>query len=249
MFFLEPGRSKYSDAGTHKMQLAYGMDQFIKNLPCKFEFIPPAFRAFQINMFFRRYNWILNLSFFHQSNIETCWQLAVCNLQVTAIPQEKIGFYIRVMATHLREGMKAPAFTGTDQDGNKISLKDFKGKSLVLFFYPEDDTPTCTIQACNLRDHHTLLRKKGFEIIGISPDTEKDHVKFRNKFNLPFLLIADPEHKIIDKYGVWGEKLLYGRRYMGLHRTTFVIDEKGLIKRIFLRPKNKTHAEEILNAQ
>jgi peroxiredoxin Q/BCP len=150
------------------------------------------------------------------------------------------------MATHLQVGQKAPAFTGIDQDGNKISLTDFKGQKIVLFFYPEDDTPTCTIQACNLRDNYGLLQKNGYKVIGISPDDVKSHQKFREKFNLPFTLIADPDHKIIDKYGVWGMKNLYGREYMGLHRTTFVVDEKGLISKIFLRPRNKAHAEEII---
>ncbi|HEU0064712.1 MAG TPA: thioredoxin-dependent thiol peroxidase [Flavisolibacter sp.] len=150
------------------------------------------------------------------------------------------------MPTNLQEGEKAPLFTGVDQDGNKFSLANLKGHKVVLFFYPEDDTPTCTIQACNLRDNYGLLKKNGFTVIGISPDTPKSHTKFREKFNLPFTLIADPEHKIIDKYGVWGQKKLYGREYMGLHRTTFVLDEKGIIKKIFLRPKNKAHAEEII---
>jgi peroxiredoxin Q/BCP len=150
------------------------------------------------------------------------------------------------MATHLQAGDKAPLFTGVDQDGNKVSLADFKGQKLVVFFYPEDDTPTCTIQACNLRDNYGLLQKNGFQVIGVSPDDVKSHQKFREKFNLPFTLIADPQHKIIEKYGVWGEKNLYGRNYMGLHRTTFVIDEKGVIEKIYLRPKNKAHAEEIV---
>lgn len=150
------------------------------------------------------------------------------------------------MATHLQEGQKAPTFTGVDQDGAKISLADFKGQKVVLFFYPQDDTPTCTIQACNLRDNYALLKQAGFKVIGISPDDEKSHIKFKEKFSLPFTLFADPQHKIINKYGVWGMKNLYGRDYMGLHRTTFVIDEKGIIKKIFLRPKNKAHAEEIL---
>jgi peroxiredoxin Q/BCP len=150
------------------------------------------------------------------------------------------------MATQLMEGDKAPAFTGSDQDGNKISLSDFKGQKLVLFFYPEDDTPTCTVQNCNLRDNYALLRKNGFQVIGVSPDNEQSHRKFREKFKLPFTLLSDPQHKIIDKYGVWGEKNLYGRKYMGLHRTTFVINEKGSISKIFLRPKNKAHAEEII---
>ncbi|HEX5025817.1 MAG TPA: thioredoxin-dependent thiol peroxidase [Agriterribacter sp.] len=146
----------------------------------------------------------------------------------------------------LTEGDKAIAFSGKDQNGQKISLSDYKGKKLVLFFYPEDDTPTCTIQACNLRDNYAALKKKGFEIIGVSPNDEASHKKFESKFSLPFTLLADPDHKIIDKYGVWGEKQLYGRKYMGLHRTTFVIDEKGIIGKVFLRPKNKQHAEEII---
>jgi peroxiredoxin Q/BCP len=150
------------------------------------------------------------------------------------------------MATHLQAGEKAPLFTGVDQDGNKVSLADFKGQKVVVYFYPEDDTPTCTVQACNLRDNYGLLTKNGFKVIGISPDDVKSHQKFREKFSLPFTLIADPQHKIIEKYGVWGEKNLYGRQYMGLHRTTFVIDEKGIIEKVYLRPKNKAHAEEIV---
>jgi thioredoxin-dependent peroxiredoxin len=150
--------------------------------------------------------------------------------------------------THLTEGQKAPAFTGKDQNGKPISLKDYLGKKVVLYFYPEDDTPTCTVQACNLRDNHALLKKEGFTIIGISPDAETKHKKFEAKYSLPFTLIADDKHKIIDKYGVWGEKQMYGRTYMGLHRTTFVMDEKGVIKKIFLKPKSKQHAEEIIKA-
>ena len=152
------------------------------------------------------------------------------------------------MATHLTEGIKAPAFKGKDQDGNAISLADLKGKKIVLYFYPEDDTPTCTIQACNLRDHYSILKANGFEVIGVSPDEEKKHKNFEDKYKLPFTLIADPKHTIIEKYGVWGEKQLYGRKYMGLHRTTFLIDEKGVIKKIFLKPRNKQHSEEILKA-
>lgn len=150
------------------------------------------------------------------------------------------------MATHLQVGQKAPAFTGVDQDGKKVSLSELKGSKVVLYFYPEDDTPTCTIQACNLRDNYSLLKKNGFTVIGVSPDVEEKHQKFREKFQLPFTLLADPQHKIIEKYGVWGEKNLYGRKYMGIHRTTFVIDENGMIQKIFLRPKNKAHAEEIV---
>ena len=146
----------------------------------------------------------------------------------------------------LKEGDKAPAFHGKDQNGKKISLSEYKGKKVVLYFYPEDDTPTCTIQACNLRDNHALLKKNGFEVIGVSPNDEKSHKKFETKFNLPFTLLADPDHAIIDKYGVWGEKQMFGNKYMGVHRTTFVINEKGVISKIFLRPKNKQHAEEIV---
>jgi len=146
----------------------------------------------------------------------------------------------------LKEGDKAPAFSGKDQDGQKVSLSELKGKKIVLYFYPEDDTPTCTIQACNLRDNYALLKKAGFEVIGVSPNDEKSHKKFETKFKLPFTLLADPDHAIIDKYGVWGEKQLFGNKFMGVHRTTFVIDEKGLISKIFLRPKNKAHAQEIV---
>jgi peroxiredoxin Q/BCP len=150
--------------------------------------------------------------------------------------------------TALTEGQKAPAFKAKDQDGNMVSLSDFKGQKLALYFYPEDDTPTCTVQACNLRDNYALLRQHGIEILGVSPDEVKKHKKFEPKYGLPFKLIADPGHQIIDKYGLWGEKQLYGRNYMGLHRTTFLIDEKGFIKKIFTRPKNKQHAEEIIAA-
>ena len=148
----------------------------------------------------------------------------------------------------LKEGDKAPTFSGKDQNGKKISLADLKGKKVVLYFYPEDDTPTCTIQACNLRDNYALLKREGFEVLGVSPDDEKKHKKFEEKFNLPFMLIADPSHKILEKYGVWGEKQMFGNHYMGVHRTTFVLDEKGIIRKIFYRPKNKTHAEEIVKA-
>ena len=150
--------------------------------------------------------------------------------------------------TTLKEGDKAPAFSGNDQNGQKVALADYKGRKLVLYFYPQDDTPTCTQQACNLRDNFRLLKKEGFSILGVSPDDVKSHKKFETKFDLPFPLVADPEHKIIDKYGVWGEKQLYGRKYLGLHRTTFLIDEKGVIRKIFLKPRSKQHAEEIVKA-
>lgn len=148
--------------------------------------------------------------------------------------------------THLQEGQKAPTFSGKDQNGNKISLANLKGQKIVLYFYPQDSTPTCTVQACNLRDNFALLQKNGFTVIGVSPDDETSHKKFEAKNNLPFTLIADTTNSIIEQYGVWGEKQMYGRKYMGLHRTTFVINEKGIIEKIFLKPKSKQHAEEIL---
>jgi peroxiredoxin Q/BCP len=148
----------------------------------------------------------------------------------------------------LKEGDKAPAFMGVDQNGNKISLTAYKGKKVALYFYPEDDTPTCTIQACNLRDNYSVLKKNGFEVIGVSPDEPQKHKKFEKKFNLPFTLIADPSHTILEKYGVWDQKQMFGNKYMGVLRTTFVIDEKGIVRKIFLRPKNKAHAEEIIAA-
>ncbi|MFY8090014.1 MAG: thioredoxin-dependent thiol peroxidase [Chitinophagaceae bacterium] len=150
------------------------------------------------------------------------------------------------MSTILEINKKAPAFTAKDQQGNTVSLKQFLGKKVILYFYPQDATPTCTIQACNLRDNFTLLTKQGFIVIGVSPDDANSHQKFASKQQLPFILLDDSNKKIIEKYGVWGEKQLYGRQYMGLHRTTFLIDEKGIIKHIFLKPKSKEHSQEIL---
>lgn len=148
----------------------------------------------------------------------------------------------------LKEGDKAPAFTGKDQDGKTISLANYKGKKLVLYFYSEAGSPTCTIESCNLRDNYSLLKKKGFEVLGVSPDDEKTQKKFESKYKLPFPLIADTSREVLDKYGVWDQKKLFGREYMGVLRTTFVIDEKGIIRKIFTKPRNKAHAEEILTA-
>ncbi|RYY41139.1 MAG: thioredoxin-dependent thiol peroxidase [Chitinophagaceae bacterium] len=152
------------------------------------------------------------------------------------------------MATHLQAGDRAPSFSGLDQDGKKIALSDFKGQKVALYFYPSDDTPVCTVQSCNLRDNFALLKQHGFQVLGVSPDDVASHKKFEEKFSLPFPLIADPKRAIIEKYGVWGEKNMYGNKVIGLHRTTFVIDEKGIIKKIFLRPRNKQHAEEIIQS-
>jgi peroxiredoxin Q/BCP len=148
----------------------------------------------------------------------------------------------------LQEGQKAPAFKGKDQDGNTVSLADYKGKKLVLYFYPHDDTPTCTDQACNLRDNYALLQSKGFSVLGVSEDDEKSHKKFEKKYSLPFPLIADTNQNILKKYGVWDWKTFMGKTYIGTHRTTFLIDEKGKIARIIARPRSKRHAEEILEA-
>lgn len=148
----------------------------------------------------------------------------------------------------LKEGDKAPTFTGKDQDGKKISLSDYKGKKLVLYFYSEAGSPTCTIESCNLRDKYISLKKNGFEVLGVSPDDEKTQKRFETKYKLPFPLIADTSHDVLEKYGVWDQKKLFGREYMGVLRTTFVIDEKGIIQKIFTRPKNKAHAEEIIAA-
>jgi len=144
------------------------------------------------------------------------------------------------------EGQKAPVFKAKDQNGNTVSLSDFKGKKVAIFFYPQDDTPTCTQQACNLRDNFALLKKNGIAVVGISPDDVEKHAKYQSKYDLPFTLLADPKHKIIESYGVWGEKNMYGKKYMGLLRTTFIIDEKGVVIKVIKKPKVKMHAEEII---
>lgn len=152
------------------------------------------------------------------------------------------------MITHLNEGDKAPNFEGLDQDGKTVKLADYKGKKVILYFYPKDNTPTCTVESCNLRDNENLLKSKGFEIIGVSPDTQKKHQNFITKHNLPFPLIADTELEIIKAYGVWGLKKFMGKTFDGLHRTTFVIDENGMIERVFKKVKSKVHADQILES-
>ena len=148
---------------------------------------------------------------------------------------------------HLKEGDKAPDFQGVDQNEKTISLSDYKGKKLILYFYPKDDTPGCTAEACNLRDNFSVLKKEGFELLGVSPDDPKKHKKFIDKYSLPFPLIADTEKEILNAYGVWGPKKFMGREYDGVHRTTFVIDEAGKIEKIIAKVNTKAHAEQILD--
>lgn len=145
----------------------------------------------------------------------------------------------------LEPGKKAPAFSGKDQNGAKISLKDFLGQKVILYFYPRDMTSTCTVQACNLRDAFPDFQKLDVAVIGISTDDEKSHLKFIDRNNLPFPLIADVDHTIHEKYGVWQLKKFMGREYMGTVRTTFLINEKGYIDHIIKKPKSKIHSEEI----
>lgn len=152
------------------------------------------------------------------------------------------------MAKELAVGDQAPEFSLPDQHGKAVTLKSFKGKQLVLYFYPKDDTPGCTAEACSLRDGYGSFRAKGYEILGVSPDSVKKHVKFQEKYNLPFSLLADEDHSVAEAYGVWGEKKFMGRTYDGIHRTTFVIDEKGKIERIIAKVDTGNHAEQVLGA-
>ena len=148
---------------------------------------------------------------------------------------------------NLKEGMKAPSFEGIDQNGKEVKLSKFIGKKIVLYFYPKDNTPGCTAEACNLRDNYDSLLKEGFAVIGVSPDSEKSHSGFANKYSLPFPLISDTTKKIMTDYGVWGEKKKYGKTYMGVIRTTFVIDESGTIEKIIPKVNTKDHTEQIFN--
>ncbi len=146
----------------------------------------------------------------------------------------------------LEPGDKAPDFETTDQDGKPVSLKDFKGKKVVLYFYPKDDTPGCTKEACAFRDGFADYRKRGIEVLGVSADDEKSHKKFAKKFNLPFRLLADTERKIVKDYGAFGEKSLYGRLFKGIYRITYLIDEKGKIAAVWPKVKPDEHAHQIL---
>ena len=146
----------------------------------------------------------------------------------------------------LAVGTQAPEFTTTDQDGKKRSLSDFKGMKVILYFYPKDHTSGCTKEACAFRDHFDAFRRLGVEILGVSVDSEKSHQSFVQKYGLPFTLLADTDKRLVEAYGVWGEKSLYGKRYMGTNRVTYLIDEAGKIAAVFPKVKPETHAEEIL---
>lgn len=148
----------------------------------------------------------------------------------------------------IEEGQAAPNFTGKDQNGSAISLQDFKGDNVVIYFYPKDDTPGCTAQACNLRDNHGELLNKGIKVVGVSADSEEKHQKFIKKYDLPFPLIADTDKSIIQSFGVWGEKKFMGKVYDGIHRTTFILDKDGTVMKRIDKVKTKDHTNQILEA-
>ena len=148
--------------------------------------------------------------------------------------------------SELKEGSKAPVFTAKNQHGVEVSLEDFKGQLVVLYFYPKDDTPGCTAEACDFRDNYAALIDKGIEVLGVSVDDEKSHVKFIDKHNLPFTLLADTDHTIVNAYGVWVEKNMYGKKYMGTQRTTFVIDGEGTIAHIIKKVDTKNATQQLL---
>lgn len=148
--------------------------------------------------------------------------------------------------TKLKVGDKAPDFSAKDEQGHTISLSDYKGKKLVMFFYPKASTPTCTTEACNLRDHYQDLKDKGYEILGVSADSAKRQTNFKNKYDFPYPLLADEDKSVIQAFGVWGEKKFMGRTFDGIHRVTFVIDENGIIQKVIDKVKAKNHTEQIL---
>jgi peroxiredoxin Q/BCP len=148
----------------------------------------------------------------------------------------------------VEEGKEAPDFTLTSDGGEPVTLSDLRGKPVVLYFYPKDDTPGCTTQACGIRDAYGELERAGAVVLGVSPDSEKSHVRFREKYGLPFTLLADTDHAVAEQYGVWGEKKYMGRTYFGVQRTTFVIDERGTVKRVLENVKPATHADDVLAA-
>jgi peroxiredoxin Q/BCP len=147
----------------------------------------------------------------------------------------------------LKEGMQAPPFEGIDQNGKHIRSADLAGKKVVLYFYPKDNTPGCTAEACDLRDNYDTFLKKGFAVIGVSGDSEKSHKNFAQKYSLPFPLIADTSKKILNDYGVWRKKSLYGKTFLGIVRTTFIIDEKGIIEKIISKVDTSKHSDQIFN--
>ncbi len=149
--------------------------------------------------------------------------------------------------SNLKEGDKAPVFKGLNQNEEMISLSDFAGKKVILYFYPKDNTPGCTAESCNLNDNYSELTEKGFEVIGVSPDSVSSHLKFIAKYNLQFNLIADTEKEILEMYGAWGLKKMYGKEYMGVIRTTFIINEEGVIEKIIKKVKTKEHTQQIYN--
>ncbi len=149
---------------------------------------------------------------------------------------------------YLKKGDKAPDFTGNNQDGKSLNLKDFKGKRVILYFYPKDDTPGCTAEACNLRDNYNDWIAKGYEVIGVSPDNENSHKKFKDKHQLPFTLISDPNHEILKAYGAWGMKKMYGKSYEGVLRTTYIINEDGIIDEVFTKVDTQNHTTQLLEA-
>ncbi len=147
----------------------------------------------------------------------------------------------------LKEGDKAPEFEANDQNGVPVSLKDYSGKTIILYFYPKDDTPGCTAESCNFRDNYQFLLDKGFAVIGVSVDDEKSHKKFISKYQLPFTLISDTDHKMVEAYGVWSEKNLFGHKYMGIIRTTFIINKDGIIEKIIDKVDNENASQQVLD--
>lgn len=150
--------------------------------------------------------------------------------------------------THLKEGDKAPDFSGLIEDGSQVQLSDYAGKKLILFFYPKDNTPGCTAEACNLTENYSELKSEGYEVLGVSADTQKKHLNFISKYSLAFPLVADEEKELINSFGVWGPKKFMGREYEGIHRTTFVINEEGIISKVFTKVKTKDHTAQILES-
>ncbi|MEM8999654.1 MAG: thioredoxin-dependent thiol peroxidase [Bacteroidota bacterium] len=148
----------------------------------------------------------------------------------------------------LKSGDKVPEFSSKDQDGNTVNLSDYSGKKLIVFFYPRANTPTCTNEACNLRDNYAALQNAGYELLGVSDDSQKKQANFKNKFDFPFPLLADEDHSVIEAFGVWGPKKFMGREFDGIHRMTFIIDESGVVQRVIDKVKAKEHAAQILAA-